>query len=150
MATFKIDKVLSALPETLVADTVYAVRVGVGFDLYIVDSTGSIAYKINAPVNAIAKNVQTGTTYTLVSGDAWGEVQGDNASAITHTIDPSVLSPEDRGLIRQIGAGQITVVLSTGTPILGGPTAKTAQKGSALSWYYDGTDVYINGECAAS
>lgn len=45
---FAIAKVLASLPGTLEADTVYAVRVGTGYDLYITDSTGSIAYKQNA------------------------------------------------------------------------------------------------------
>lgn len=48
MATFKIEKVVSALPGTLVADTVYAVRTGSGFDLYITDSTGTVAHLVNS------------------------------------------------------------------------------------------------------
>lgn|GEM_PF-4976544 len=47
MKVFSPRKVLSALPDPLVADAMYAVRVGDGFDLYIVDSTGAIAYKVN-------------------------------------------------------------------------------------------------------
>lgn len=43
----KIDKVVAALPSTLEADTAYAVRAGVGFDLYISDSTGATAHKLN-------------------------------------------------------------------------------------------------------
>lgn len=48
MAVLKVEKVVSALPDTLVADTIYAVRVGAGFDLYITDSTGTTAHKVNA------------------------------------------------------------------------------------------------------
>lgn len=48
MSAFKVDKVISTLPVTLTPDTVYAVRVGVGFDLYITDNTGAIAHKINS------------------------------------------------------------------------------------------------------
>lgn len=47
MSTFKVHKVVAALPDPLAANAVYAVRVGEGFDLYITDSTGSIAHKIN-------------------------------------------------------------------------------------------------------
>lgn len=47
MSKIKIDKVVSSLPDPLVKDTVYAVRVGTGFDLYFTDSTGSTAHKIN-------------------------------------------------------------------------------------------------------
>ena len=46
--TFKVHKVVSALPGTLQPDAVYAVRVGVGFDLYIADSTGTVAHKVNS------------------------------------------------------------------------------------------------------
>lgn len=47
MADFKIHKVVSALPGTLEADTIYLVRTGSGFDLYVSDTTGSVAYKVN-------------------------------------------------------------------------------------------------------
>lgn len=45
--TLTIHKVVAALPDPLVPDAVYAVRSGEGFDLYIVDSTGSVAHKVN-------------------------------------------------------------------------------------------------------
>lgn len=40
-------KEVASLPVTLDADTLYAVRRGIGFDLYITDSTGQIAHKVN-------------------------------------------------------------------------------------------------------
>lgn len=40
-------KEVSTLPSTLEPDTLYYVRVGAGFDLYLTDHTGSHAYKIN-------------------------------------------------------------------------------------------------------
>lgn len=48
MAQIKVDKVVVALPSTLEPNTVYAVRVGVGFDLYMSDDTGSIAHPLNS------------------------------------------------------------------------------------------------------
>lgn len=48
MAEFKAHKVVSALPSTLEADTVYFVRTGAGFDLFVSDTTGNIAYAVNA------------------------------------------------------------------------------------------------------
>lgn len=48
MANLAVHKVVSALPGTLTPNAVYAVRVGVGFDLYMSDSTGSVAHKINS------------------------------------------------------------------------------------------------------
>ena len=47
MATLKVSKTLSSLPNTLEPDTIYYVRVGVGFDLYVSDDTGQIAHKLN-------------------------------------------------------------------------------------------------------
>ena len=100
----------------------------------------------------IPANVQTGTSYTLVAGDAGKAVQMSNASANTVTLDASVFAVGSVGLIRQTGAGQTTVAAASGTTIIkGGPTLKTAQKGSMLSWRCDSsTLIYINGECAAS
>ncbi|MDO8771932.1 MAG: phage tail protein [Burkholderiaceae bacterium] len=49
MALFKATKVVAALPGVLAADTLYAVRTGAGFDLYISDSTGGIAHALNPP-----------------------------------------------------------------------------------------------------
>jgi hypothetical protein len=48
MATLRVDKVVSTLPGVLTPSTVYAVRTGAGFDLYISDSTGSVAHALNA------------------------------------------------------------------------------------------------------
>lgn len=47
MATLKVEKVIGALPGTLVADTIYFVRTGTGFDIYVTDSTGAVAYESN-------------------------------------------------------------------------------------------------------
>lgn len=50
MAAFKSYKVVSALPGTLDADSVYFVRVGNGFDLYVTNNGGTItAFKVNVP-----------------------------------------------------------------------------------------------------
>lgn len=47
MSIFRAAKVVSALPGSLTPDTFYAVRVGDGFDLYLSDSTGTVAYAQN-------------------------------------------------------------------------------------------------------
>lgn len=46
--TIKFYKTVVNLPPTLEPNTVYAVRVGEGFDFYLSDMTGEIAYKTNA------------------------------------------------------------------------------------------------------
>lgn len=47
MSLFLAEKVISTVPENITPDTVYFVRVGVGFDLYVSDSTGTVAHKLN-------------------------------------------------------------------------------------------------------
>lgn len=42
------EKVIGELPETLSPSTYYQVRIGEGFDLYLSDSTGSVAHKLNS------------------------------------------------------------------------------------------------------
>jgi hypothetical protein len=44
-----LQKVVSVLPATLSADTIYFVRIGTGFDIYVTNSTGTIVgYRTNA------------------------------------------------------------------------------------------------------
>lgn len=42
-----VQKVVGSLPTTLSKNTFYAVRIGKGYDLYLSDSTGKIAHKLN-------------------------------------------------------------------------------------------------------
>ena len=44
---FKTSKVISALPSVIEPNTTYWVRTGLGFDLYLSDSTGATVHKIN-------------------------------------------------------------------------------------------------------
>lgn len=62
-------------------------------------------------------NAQTGTTYSLVSGDLNKLVTLSNASAITLTVPNGVFTTGQQINIQQIGAGQVTVV-SDGTTVL--------------------------------
>lgn len=54
----RVEKVVGNLPSTIEADTIYVVRVGTGFDLYVSDSTGAIAHSLNLPTDPpVAKSV---------------------------------------------------------------------------------------------
>lgn len=48
MSNLNIYKEIAKLPDQLVSNSIYVVRVGVGFDLYITDSTGVVAHKLNS------------------------------------------------------------------------------------------------------
>lgn len=135
MRTFAASKVLAALPGTLAPDAVYAVRVGAGFDLYITDSTGNVAYKINA-ASPGAINEQTGTTYTLAIGDVVNGVRCTNAAPIALSIDShaNVALPRYARIpLRQGGAGAITV----GIVAESGVTLRT-KNGAATTGQGDG------------
>lgn len=71
MAVLKVEKVVATLPGTLVADTIYFVRVGTGFDLYVTDSTGAIAYQVNQASGL-------GETF---AGSRWRDCDFDNSAA---------------------------------------------------------------------
>jgi hypothetical protein len=73
-------------------------------------------------------NAQTGTTYTLVSGDALGFVTCNNAGAITVTVPPSVFSAGQQINVQQIGVGQVTFAQGAGVTITSTGATATAPK----------------------
>jgi len=73
-------------------------------------------------------NAQTGTTYTLVSGDVNKLVTASNASAITITVPPSVYSANDVVNVAQIGAGQVTFAQGSGVTITSTGATASAPK----------------------
>jgi hypothetical protein len=78
-------------------------------------------------------NTQTGTTYTLASTDAGLVVELSNASAITLTL-PNSLPVGFNCIIRQAGAGQVTLSLASGATLRNRQSlTKTAGQWSELS-----------------
>jgi hypothetical protein len=73
-------------------------------------------------------NAQTGTTYTLVSGDALGFVTCNNAGAVTVTVPPSVFSAGQQINVQQIGVGQVTFAQGAGVTITSTGATSTAPK----------------------
>ena len=65
MAQLRVEKVISALPGTLQSDTIYFVRVGSGFSLYVTDSTGAVAHTLNTSSDTPESN----PTFTYASGN---------------------------------------------------------------------------------
>ena len=47
MSNLKIYKEIGGVPSNFGADSIYAIRTGPGFDLYMTDTTGSVSYKMN-------------------------------------------------------------------------------------------------------
>lgn len=84
---------------------------------YVKDGASDIRSLGNAvdaalyPVNYVATNAQTGTTYTLALTDATKVVSLSNASAITLTVPTNTVAFPigTQILLYQAGAGQVTV-----------------------------------------
>jgi hypothetical protein len=75
-----------------------------------------------------AINAQTGTTYTLVSGDLNDLVTLSNTGGITLTVPPSVFSANDIINIAQINTGQVTFAQGAGVTINSTGATATAPK----------------------
>jgi hypothetical protein len=82
-------------------------------------TSGSVNIAIDyATLNRLTFNAQTGTTYTLVVGDAANVlVTTSNAAAITVTVPPSVFSAGDQINVQSIGVGLTTFAQGAGVTI---------------------------------
>lgn len=147
MSTFAPYKVVSALPTPLVADAMYAVRVGTGFDLYLVDSSGANAFKINGGDGVLRRTdiTATGTTnLTLLSttrritltGCAAGNSGGKYASSTTsggasgaHIINLPVAVSGSETLTIVIGVGGAGVTANQANGVTGNAGGDTTVSG---------------------
>lgn len=93
-------------------------------------TSGAVTLSLNPTVaSTLTLNAQTGTTYTLVSGDAATKlVELNNASAITLTLPPSVFSIGEQINVYQRGAGQVTFAQGSGVTIRSTGATSTAPK----------------------
>lgn len=74
-----------------------------------------------------ARSTKTGASYTFVAADAGTLVEGNSASAQTFTVPPSVFSDGQSIVVRQYGAGQITIAPGSGVSLRSrGSALKTA------------------------
>jgi hypothetical protein len=96
------------------------------------DSTSSTSTTLAATANAVKTtydlasaalpklltfNAQTGTTYTLVAGDADKLVTTSNGSAITVTVPPSIFSAGQQINVQSIGVGLTSFAQGAGVTI---------------------------------
>jgi hypothetical protein len=109
---------------------------------------------LTAPKINLGLNAQTGTTYTLVLGDAGKVVTASNGSAITVTIPPSgdvAYATGSQITVLQKGAGQVTFAQGSGVTIRSTGATATAPKlraqYSSATCVYEGSDVwYVVGD----
>jgi hypothetical protein len=91
-------------------------------------------------------NGQTGTTYTLVAGDAGDVVEVNNSSAITVTIPTNASVPYPVGTqitILQTGTGQITVAAPSGGTLNSTPGNKLRAQWSSATLLKRATDTWV-------
>lgn len=93
-------------------------------------TSGTVTVSLDyTAANTLTFNAQTGTTYTLVLGDAAGKlVTCSNASAITVTVPPSVFSTGQQINVQQIGVGQVTFSQGAGVTITSTGATASAPK----------------------
>lgn len=107
-------------------------RLAVGTDGYVLtaDSTQSSGVKwgVNVSTLDLTLNTQTGTTYTVVSGDKDKFVTLSNASSITVTLPPSTFTAGQQIHFAQLGAGQVTFAQGSGVTINSTGATATAPK----------------------
>ena len=131
--------------ENVVEDT--TPQLGGDLDLNSNDITGTGNVDITGTVIAQSTlNAQTGTTYTLVLGDASKLVTLTNAGAITLTIPPnsSVAFPVGTKVdLAQLGAGQVTVAEGSGVTVNSTPTLKLRAQYSAATCIKTATDTWL-------
>jgi hypothetical protein len=109
---------------------------------------------LTAPKINLGLNAQTGTTYTLVLGDAGKVVTASNSSAITVTIPPSgdvAYAIGSQITVLQKGTGQVTFAQGSGVTINSTGATATAPKlrarYSSATCVYEGSDVwYVVGD----
>jgi hypothetical protein len=109
--------------------------------------TGSAWSAVSTPTSLnLTFNAQTGTTYTLASGDVNYMVTASNASAITVTVPPSIFTTGQQVHLQQIAAGQVTFAQGSGVTITStGATAsapKTRTQYSACTIICTGTNTF--------
>jgi hypothetical protein len=143
----------AAIPKALVTakgDIVGATASGVPDNLAVgtngqvltADSTTAMGLKWSTPADVnIVFNAQTGTTYTLVSGDLNKLVTLNNASAVTVTVPNGVFTTGQQINLQQLGAGQVTVASDGTTTFTGTGTSLRAQY-SAATLVCTGTNTF--------
>ena len=135
MKDFKASKVVFKLPEKLEPNTSYWVRSGEGFDLYLSDVTGSVAYKPNVTSSQLADTLPIGKGGTGATDAATARGNLELGTAATRNVTTS--SVDDT-------AGRL---LKTGDFGFGGkkaiqyPYSYNTDIANSLSGWYGNTDV---------
>jgi hypothetical protein len=91
-------------------------------------------------------NAQTGTTYSLVTGDAGKIVEISNTSAITLTVPTNTSQPLATGAnitVLQTNTGQISITGAVGVTVNATPGLKLRAQWSSATLIKRGTDTWV-------
>lgn len=127
-------------------DTDWDVEVSAAIDGVNDHDTRIAALEATAGAVAVTANTQTGTTYTLVLGDAGKVVEMNNASANVLTIPPnsSVAFPTGTVLeVCQYGAGQTTISPGSGVTLRPAGTLAARTQYSTVGLRKRGTNEWV-------
>jgi hypothetical protein len=115
------------------SSAVTRVAVGSNGQVLTANSAASAGVSWTTPTSLdLTFNAQTGTTYTLVSGDVNKLVTLNNAGAITLTVPNGVFTAGQQINLQQLGAGQVTIA-SDGTTVITGTGTKLAAQYAAAT-----------------
>jgi hypothetical protein len=106
----------------------------------------SLAYINQYGLPVLTQNAQTGTSYTLVLGDASKMVEMSNTSAITLTVPLNSSVPFLVGaqiVLLQTNTGQVTVAGAGGVTINGNPGLKLRAQWSSATLIKRATDTWV-------
>lgn len=146
MAVFRVAKVVGSLPGTLQPNTVYLVRAGAGFDLYVSDGTGVIGHALNVPAVSNLVDIVTKTAaFTLSLSEVGKYVRATFGSSADVTVPPNASVAFAIGTVinvRASGAGLVTIVQGAGVVVNTSETRTLRKQGSTASLTKVGTDEW--------
>lgn len=121
-----------------------------GDELVPVVQAGATKRATVAALQRIPVNTQTGTAYALVVADAGACVRCNNAAAVAVTAPTGdVFAVGDVVLVRQVGAGQVTVTGGALNLPATVTAAKTRAQGSVITLHYVAADTWdVSGDLA--
>ena len=96
----KFEKSIARLPTLLTADTLYAVRSGAGFELYISDMTGTIAYRSNSASGGSSLEVRTVNAQNTATNSVYP------VSSLSFDVNSGFS-------LTDLGSGEVKVSIST-------------------------------------
>lgn len=124
-----------------------AITAGTGISKTVNDAGDTITIALSG---VVATSTKTTATYTFVAADAGTIVEGNSASAQTFTVPNTVFVAGQSIIVRQYGAGQITIAAGVGTTARSrGAALKTAgQYAEAVITFRTASEFVVSGDIA--